>query len=354
MNNADPILECIPNFSEGVDEDTIAAIANGIRSVDGQYLLHVDQSPSANRTVMTFAGNPASVIEAAFQAIKVATAHIDMTKQQGAHPRIGATDVCPLVPLANMSMDEAAHWADLLAQRITMELGVPVYLYEQNARHDYRRALPDIRKGQYEGIIAKMQQPAWVPDYGSITANNESSIRRSGATIIGARKILVAFNISLDTKDEHIAANIAKRLRSSGYYTTNDEGTRTKVAGLLPQLRAIGWYMSDFETAQVSMNLIDYHVTSPLTVWHACSKLAAEYNVQLIGCEVVGLIPLTCVVEAGRYARNTSIESEEEYVKAGIEYLKLDAVKPFDPKQKILEYALAQQAGIHIQLPPNP
>ena len=324
-----PLLECIPNFSEGTDPQIISAIRSAITSVAGQKLLHMDPGPSANRTVFTFAGTPEAVVEAAFQAIAVATRQIDMRLQHGAHPRVGSTDVCPLVPLAGMTMPEAVSWSEKLAERVGKELQVPVYLYEYAAKALHRKALPDIRKGQYEGLKHKMQLPDWQPDYGPADWERAA---RSGAAIIGARDILVAFNISLNTKEEKIAGAIARKMRSSNN-------------GLLPSLRAIGWYMDDFDCAQVSMNLLDYRVTSPLKAWDTCRSLAAEYGLEPVGCEVVGLIPEACVLEAGEMALGQSLipEQREMFLNAGIAYLKLDQVKPFDPQEKILEYALARE-----------
>ncbi|WP_157976976.1 glutamate formimidoyltransferase [Taibaiella helva] len=328
-----PLLECVPNFSEGKDFRILNQIRDAIVSVPGQKLLHMDPSPSANRTVFTFAGQPEAVVEAAFRAIATAGRLIDMRTQQGTHPRIGSTDVCPLIPLGGLPLEIAAGLSEQLGQRVGKELGIPVYLYEHSAKEDYRRALPDIRKGQYEGLKAKMQRAGWQPDYGPSVQAWER-IAATGATVIGARDILVAFNISLNTRDAGIAADIARQIRSR-----ND--------GLLPMLRAIGWYMADFDCAQVSMNLLDYRVTSPLKVWDTCTALAAAYGVAPTGCEVVGLIPEACVVEAGAAALGSSFAETrtEEAVAAGIHYLRLDRVKPFIPRKKILEYVL-KDAGL--------
>lgn len=320
---AAPLLECVANFSEGRDTAVIEAIARSIQEVPGQQLLHQDISPSANRTVMTFAGRPEAVTEAAFRAIRTAGQQIDMAVQTGAHPRIGATDVCPLIPLARLTIEEAVAYAEALGARVGDELGIPVYLYEYAAKADYRRSLPAIRKGQYEGLQQKMQTEGWLPDYGYKAGT--ISAQHTGATVIGVRDVLVAFNISLDTRDENIAATIARKMRSS--------------SGGLPAVRAIGWYMDDFDCAQVSMNLLDYRITSPLTVWKTCKALAAAYNVQPTGCEVIGLIPEACVTEAGAAVLQDA--SNPALVQAGISYLGLDRVKPFDPTEKILEYALA-------------
>lgn len=325
-----PLLECIPNFSEGESEVVIDAIKHAIQSVSQQHLLHIDPSPAANRTVFTFAGEPEAVLEAAFKAIKVAAEMIDMRFQHGTHPRLGSTDVCPLVPLANISMEDAVQFSKRLGKRVAEELHIPIYLYEYAATDLHRKSLPQIRKGQYENLQVKTALPEWQPDFGKEALRNWEQVSKTGATIIGARNILVAFNISLDTKDERIATQIAKKMRSSSN-------------GLLPALRAIGWYMEDFDCAQVSMNLLDYRITSPLKVWETCKVLAAEFGVGLIGCEVVGLIPESCVLEAGGWDLKTpiiNIEERESRLSAGIKYLGLDKVKPFNSGEKILEYAL--------------
>lgn len=330
MNVSQPLMECVANFSEGRNPEVIAAIAQAIAGVSGQQLLHQDISPSANRTVMTFAGAPEAVTEAAFRAIKTAGERIDMRTQTGAHPRIGATDVCPLIPLANLTIEAAVLDAQQLGQRVGSELGIPVYLYEYAARAAYRKTLPAIRKGQYEGLLLKMEQEGWQPDYGYPSPQGAAHMLQTGATVMGVRDVLVAFNISLDTRDEHTAAAIARKMRSIG--------------GGLPALRAIGWYMDDFDCAQVSMNLLDYRITSPLKVWDTCKALAAEYQVQATGCEVIGLLPEACVLEAGEAALQQGF-SAVDALQAGISYLGLDQVKPFNPEEKILEYAL-RRAGL--------
>ena len=352
MDNGRKLLECVPNFSEGNNDTIINAIAAAISSVNGQRLLHIDKSPSANRTVYTFAGEPQAVTEAAFAAIETATELIDMRQQSGTHPRLGATDVCPLIPLENMAREEAVYWSEQLAKRVNKSLHIPVYMYEHSARQNYRRSLPEIRKGQYEGLFQKLNQPEWQPDYGGYDTANEAIIRKAGAVIIGARDILVAFNISLDTRDEKIAQAIARQLRTSGYREKNSGQPVIHHAGLLPAVRAIGWYMDDFDCAQVSMNLLDYKLTAPLKVWEICKSIAAQYDVSLVGCEVVGLIPEACVREAGLFALGWKDSSSytkaavDKIIQAGISYLGLDKVKAFNPDEKILEYVLHQKGLI--------
>lgn len=344
MNTTQPILECVPNFSEGRDMRKIEAIAAAIRNVPQVHLLHIDASPAANRTVMTFAGSPEAVTEAAFQAMKKAAELIDMSMQEGVHPRIGATDVCPLVPLYNMEMSEAIACSKQLGKRAGEELNIPVYLYEYSATSDYRRALPNIRKGQYEGMRKKMKEAQWKPDFGPTDFNE-----KTGATVIGARDILVAFNIALNTKDVDIAHEIARKIRESGYIK-NENGEKIKVPGLLSKLRAIGWYMQDYELAQVSFNLLDWNITSPLQVWKTCEMLAKEMKVELCGSEVIGLIPEQCLIEAGRYAMDKEGQQQGAdktlLIRKAIELLGLDKLKPFDPQEKVLEYALESAGAI--------
>lgn len=330
MYSQPKILECVPNFSEGKNRETINAIAEAIKKVEGQSLLHIDPSPSANRTVFTFAGNPEAVIEAAFEAIKTAAQLIDMRQQSGVHPRLGSTDVCPLIPLKNMSMDEAVALSHKLALKVADNLPIPIFMYEFSAKGKYRKSLPQIRKGQYEGLQQKLLLPEWQPDYNYQLVKDWEAFAASGATIIGARNILVAFNISLNTKDAAIAQAIAEKLRSLH-------------GGLLPATRAIGWYLADFDCAQVSMNLLDYRITSPLKAWETCKEVAKAYDVVPIGCELVGLIPEVCLLEAGNFAlkrENIVTQNKDQIVQAGIKHLKLNHAKAFLPEQDILEKAL--------------
>ncbi|MDI9320939.1 MAG: glutamate formimidoyltransferase [Phycisphaerales bacterium] len=327
------ILACIPNFSEGQNEAILQKIAAAIVSVSDVWLLHQDVSHAANRTVFTFAGKPEAVVEAAYRAIQVAAECIDMRRQLGVHPRIGATDVCPLVPLYGMSMEEANACAQQLAKWVGTELNIPVYLYEHSQTQHNRRALPQIRKGQYEGLKEKMKQPEWLSDFGPHEMNESA-----GATVIGARGILVAFNISLNTKDVTIADTIAAQMRA-----------QSKSPNALPKLRAIGWYMADYEQVQVSFNLLDYTITSPLVVWQKCSALAAAAGVSLVGSEVIGLIPEACLLEAGTFAlkeKGASDFNKESIITTAIDYLALNSLKAFIPQEKILEWVLAKYTTI--------
>jgi glutamate formiminotransferase len=336
-------MECVPNFSEGRDKQKIEQIAEAIREVDGVQLLNIDSSPAANRTVMTFAGVPDAVCEAAYRSIKKAAELIDMRTQVGVHPRIGATDVCPFVPLRHMTMNEAVAQSLKLGQRVGEELGIPVFLYEHSARAPHRRALPAIRKGQYEGMAEKIKQPEWTPDFGPSELNLQT-----GATVIGARHLLVAFNVSLHTTDVTKVNAIAEEMREARY-VTDETGARKKVQGLLPKLRALGWYMADYGHAQVSMNLLDYAVTSPLKAWETCLLLASKMGITMAGSEVIGLIPEACLLEAGAYSfmrkKLPVPEDAELLVHEAINYLKLSRLKPFEPQHKVLEYTL-RNAGL--------
>ncbi len=328
-----PLLQCIPNFSEGRNGKTIAALAEAIESVQDVALLHQDVSAGANRTVMTFAGAPEAVTEAAFRAIKVASERIDMRTQEGVHPRIGATDVCPFVPLWGMEATEVVALVNALGKRVGKELGVPVYLYEQNATQPHRRALPQIRRGEYEGLEAKMKNPLWTPDYGLGTFN-----ARSGATVMGVRGVLVAFNLSLRGMGMKEVREMAARLREtgvSGKQLLSGELPR----GLLPATRVIGWHQADYDTAQLSMNLLDYRITSPLVALLAAEKMAEEYGGEIIGSELIGLMPKSCLAEAGKHflSQNSAALSLEE---AGIRQLKLDALRSFSPDVQVLENRL--------------
>ncbi len=328
-----PLLECVPNFSVGNNAPALSAIGNAIESVPQVALLHQDCSAGAARTVMTFAGDPEAVAEAAFRAIAAAAEHIDMRRQLGVHPRMGATDVCPLVPLQGITMEETVQLSRKLAARIGSELNIPVYLYEHSSNAAHRKTLPQIRRGQYEGLEAKMRLPGWVPDYGPAAFN-----AAAGATILGARDILVAFNVSIRGATPETASKIAARLRES--------------AGGLPKLRAIGWHQADYDSAQVSMNLLDYRITSPLAAFGACEKEARAAGATITGSELIGLMPESCLLEAGIYRlqqQHADGKSKAEILSAGVQQLRLNAVRPFNTEEQILEQACAR-AGFEVQL----
>lgn len=329
------IIECIPNFSEGRDKTIIDSIVNVINSVDQVAVLHTDIGYDANRTVITFAGTPEMVIEAAFHAIKKAAELIDMQQQQGEHPRMGATDVCPLVPVKGISMKETILLSEKLAKRVGEELGIQVYLYEQSAKVAPRRSLANCRKGEYEGMPTKITTPNWKPDYGPDEFN-----KKSGITAIGARKFLIAYNINLDTKEIKIVKKIAGIVRESGYM----DDQKNQINGLLKKVRAIGWYMNEYEMAQISTNLIDIDTTPIHTVFDTIKNTAHKFNTTVKGSELIGLIPLSAILEAGKfYISNNDLNhrnSELELINCAIENLGLNQLSEFNPNERILEYSL--------------
>lgn len=333
-----PLVECVPNFSEGRDERVIAEIAAAVDAVGGVRLLDVDSGRAAHRTVMTFAGPPEAVAEAAFQAIRAAIARIDMRRHHGEHPRLGAADVCPLVPLAGVTMEETARLARRLGERVGRELDVPVYLYGHAASAPHRASLAVVRAGQYEGLAAKLARPEWRPDFGPAELRP-----RSGAVALGARDLLVAYNVDLDTADARVAAAIAADVRESGRQATVD-GRRVRVPGTLKGVRALGWLIEEYGRAQVSLNVTDLAATPVHAVWREVTQKAADRGVRVLGAELVGLIPLASLVAAGRDALGSNEASEEELVAAAVAALGLDALRPFDPSKKVLEYRLRDTA----------
>ena len=319
--NEDQLIECIPNFSEGRDQAVIDSIAFSIESVPGVKILHIDMGFDAHRTVITYAGNPEACKEAAYRSICTARELIDMRKHHGAHPRIGAIDVFPFVPLQHITMQETIDITHTLGRRIGAELQMPVYMYNESAKRSYRKNLADIRTGEYEGLADKLNSPEGQPDFGPNLMNE-----KSGAIILGARKILVAFNINLKTEDIRIAKKIANRLREK--------------KGGLKAVRAIGWYMPEYKCVQVSTNLVDIDVTPLHQVFEACKMIAHELNVEVNGSELVGLIPLRCLIEAAEFYSSEKIEDETSKINIAAVYLGLNAVKVFDSKSQIIEFAL--------------
>ena len=332
------LLECVPNFSEGRDIKKIDHIVSSIASVEGVRILNVDVGFDTNRTVVTFVGRPDKVREAAFRGIKKASKIIDMSKHTGAHPRIGATDVCPFIPIQNTTMDECVYAAEMLGERVGEELGIPVYLYELAARHKQRTNLAVIRRGEYEGLAQKMKDPAWKPDFGPVEFNTIS-----GATAIGARSILVAFNINLNTRDARIASRIAGRLRAAGILKHDKTGQIVRKPGLFKECKAIGWYLKKYKRAQVSLNLTDYHVTPPHIVYEACKKLAHEEGVKVTGSELIGMIPLEAMLQAGDYYSQFETGpfiSIEELIFLAVQKLGLEELSVFNKEFRIIEYGI--------------
>lgn len=347
MKKTDKIIECVANVSHGTNDNKLKKITDAVRRVQGQKLLDVDSSPSANRTVLTFAGHPEAVSQAAFELIREAASVVDMRTHKGNHPRIGATDVCPLIPIQNCSKKEAIILSTELAQRVGHELNIPVYLYELSAKSGYRSSLPQIRKGGYEGLFKRMLNLNWKPDFGPDGLSEfKEYLLKTGATVIGVRNILVAFNVSLATESVAIARKIAYRLRTIGW-PQNLSGEAEKFPSIkYPALRAIGWYSDENYCAQVSFNFLRYKKTSPLEIWEKVKLLAQEYDTTAIGCEVIGLIPEECIVEAGYLAARLnnpqSVYTYDDLIQLGVDYFQFNQVRPFDPKLKILESRLQE------------
>lgn len=341
------IIECVPNFSEGRNMEIIKQITDEAEKVAGVSLLDVDPGKATNRTVVTIVGSPEAVIEGAFQAIKKAAELIDMSQHTGEHPRMGATDVCPLIPVSGIDMEDVVVFANKLAKRVGEELGIPAYLYEYAAKEDYRRNLADIRSGEYEGIADKITKPEWKPDYGPAKFNP-----KTGNTAIGARDFLIAYNINLNTTSTRRANAVAFDVREKGR-TKKDEnmkpvkdadGNPVIEPGLLKCVKGIGWFIEEYGIAQISMNLTNMQVTPLHTVFDTVCERATARGLRVTGSELVGLVPLEAMVEAGKYflrKQNRSIGvGEAELVRIAIKSMGLDELGEFDPQKKIIEYRL--------------
>jgi len=360
------LIECVPNFSEGKDLAKIKAITNAIESVDGITLLDVDPGADTNRTVVTFVGNPDAVGEAAYLGIKTATEVIDMSKHKGAHPRMGATDVCPFIPISNVSNEECIDLSKEIGQRVGEELSIPVYLYEHSAQTPERKSLPDIREGEYEGLAEKLKDIKWKPDFGPAKFNTAA-----GATVMGMRDFLIAYNINLNTKDHRLATDIAFELRESGRskrkpdpdspnlldgeIIRNSDGSPVKVPGMFKEVKCVGWYIETFKRAQISINFNNYKVSSIHDVYDAACKLADERGIRVTGSELVGLIPLEAILMAGRHylakQRRTVGVPEEDIIQAAVQSLGLNDVTPFIAEEKIIEYAVKESVDELMSMP---
>lgn len=341
------LIECVPNFSEGNDLNVISQITAQIESVEGVRLLNVDPGKATNRTVVTMVGEPAAVVEAAFRAIRKAGELIDMSKHKGEHPRMGATDVCPLIPIANISMEETAAFARELARRVGEELQLPVYLYEAAQPDKSRSNLSVIRAGEYEGFAKKIQQPEWKPDFGPAVFD-----AKRGATVIGARDFLVAYNVNLNTTSTRRANAVAFDIREAGRVkrvngkVVNDEnGKPVNIPGSLKAVKAIGWFIEEYGIAQISINLTNINITPVHIAFDEACRKAGERGIRVTGSELVGLIPLKAMTDAGKYflrkqQRSTGV-SEKELIKIAIKSMGLDELGPFKPEERIIEYMLA-------------
>lgn len=319
------LVECVPNFSEGRDLKVINAIKNSIVDTKGVHLLHIDIGFDANRTVMTFAGSPLAVSDAAFNACNIATQLIDMTKQTGTHPRLGVMDVCPLIALEGITSESLINYSYELAERLGSKLKIPIYLYEHSAKQSHRKRLEQIRKGGYETFASKMKRPEWVPDYGPRTFN-----KKTGATVLGVRDLLLAFNINLETTDVKTAQLIARKIRSSGY---------RGVPGTFKNLKAIGWFVEEFGCVQVSTNITDFKETPPHEVYEAIKREAENFNVKVSGSELIGLIPLAAILTAGKFYHPQG-EETEELIRYAITGMGLADKNNFDPNERILDLVL--------------
>ena len=344
------LIECVPNFSEGRDMAIIKQITDVIESVDGVRLIDVDPGKATNRTVVTFVGTPDEVCEAAFRAAKKAAEIIDMSKHSGAHPRFGATDVCPLVPVSNITMEEVVVYARKLAKRIGDELQIPVYCYEYAATEEKRRNLANCRSGEYEGLPKKLQDSAWKPDFGPAKFN-----AKSGAIAVGARNFLIAYNVNLNTTSTRRANAVAFDIREkgrpvrvgnqfTGKIALDEKGNEIWTPGTLKACKAIGWFIEEYGIAQVSINLTDITITPLHVAFEEASKRAMERGLRATGSELVGVVPLKAMLDAGKYflekqQRSTGI-SEKEIIKIAIKSMGLDELVPFDPEKKIIEYIL--------------
>ena len=344
------LIECVPNFSEGRDMEVIKQITDAIEKVPGVRLLDVDPGKATNRTVVTFVGEPEPVIEAAYQALKKASEVIDMSQHSGEHPRMGATDVCPLIPIAGISMDEVVKYAHKLAAKAGADLGIPLYLYENAATSPSRRNLATVRAGEYEGLPEKLKDPKWRPDYGPATFNEQA-----GATAIGARDFLIAYNVNLNTTSVRRANSVAFDIREKGRLKrsgnkltgkplTDKKGTPLRTKGKCKSVKAIGWYIEEYGLAQISMNITNIAHTSLHKAFEECRKSATRRGMRVTGSELVGLVPKKVMIEAGQYflqQQNRSIGvSEEETIHIAVKSLGLDELGAFDPRKKIIEYLL--------------
>jgi glutamate formiminotransferase / formiminotetrahydrofolate cyclodeaminase len=351
------LIECVPNFSEGRDMQLIGRITAEIEKVEGVRLLDVDPGKATNRTVVTFVGAPGPVCEAAFRAAKLASELIDMSKHHGAHPRFGATDVCPLVPVAHITMEEVVIYARALAKRMGDELHIPVYCYENAAFEEKRRNLASCRQGEYEGLSKKMTSGEWKPDFGP--SDWDSRVSRSGATAVGARSFLIAYNINLNTTSTRRANAVAYDIREKGRIKRDGDPVTGKIIrtpdgepvyepGLLKAVKAIGWYIDEYGIAQISINLTDLSVSPLHKIFDAACERAAARGLRVTGSELVGMIPLSAMLDAGKYflqKQNRSLGiPEKEIIKIAVKSLGLNELAPFDPDKKIIEYLLRDKS----------
>jgi glutamate formiminotransferase/formiminotetrahydrofolate cyclodeaminase len=352
------LVECVPNFSEGRDQNKIGDIVKQMSDVPGITVLDVDSGPDTNRTVVTIVGSPQAVVEAAFQGIKRASEVLDMSQHSGTHPRMGATDVCPFIPVSDVSIEECVKLSKLVGKRVGDELGIPVFLYDKSAQKPDRVKLPTIRKGEYEGLGEKLKDDNWKPDYGPSKRHV-----KGGATVMGCRGFLIAYNINLNTKDHRLATDIAFELREAGRskrtpnlnsknlldgeIIRNDDGSPVKVPGMFKDVKGIGWYVDIYNRAQISINFNNFKVSTIHDVFDAACILANERGIRVTGSELVGLIPLEAMLMAGRHYLNKQNRSlgvpTADIVECAVQSLGLNDVTEFDPNVKIIDYAVQSE-----------
>ncbi|GAF03725.1 glutamate formimidoyltransferase [Saccharicrinis fermentans] len=356
MKHMQQLIECVPNFSEGRDMNVIHQIADEVKKVEGVRLIDVDPGKATNRTVVTMVGTPDEVLEAAFRAVKKAKELIDMRKHKGAHPRFGATDVCPLVPVSNITMDEVVVYARRLAKRLADELNIPIYCYEYAAQTKERRNLAECRKGEYEALGKRIESLDWKPDFGSCHWDEET--QKSGATAVGARNFLIAYNINLNTTSTRRANAVAFDMRErgrvkreggslNGKIIRDEKGDPVNEPGLLKCVKGIGWYIEEYGIAQISLNLTDISITSMHKAFDVACQRASARGLRVTGSELVGVVPLKAILDAGKYflrKQNRSIGiADEEIIKIAVKSLGLDELYPFEPDKKIIEYILQNE-----------
>ena len=347
------LVECVPNFSEGRDRSVIDAISRAISGVSSVRLLDVDAGADTNRTVYTFVGTPEAVSEAAFRGAAAASELIDMSKHEGAHPRMGALDVCPIVPISGVTMDQCVEVARALGRRLAEALALPVYFYEYAATRPERRNLADIRAGEYEGLRQKLSQPDWAPDAGPAAFNE-----RLGATVVGAREFLIAYNVNVNSRDQKLANEVALNIREAGrlkrdaknQVVTDADGRELRVPGRLKAVKAIGWYIEQYRQAQVSINLLSHRTTPLHEVFETTREEAAKLGLVVTGSELVGMTPLEPLLQAGRFYLQKQGRSaglpERELVEIAVQSLGLAQLSPFDPDKRIIEYAVRVAAPL--------
>jgi len=351
------LVECVPNISEGRDKQVIDAVTGVVEEVDGVTLLDVDPGADTNRTVITFVGGPDEVVEAAFRLVKRAAELIDMTGHSGEHPRQGATDVCPFVPVAGVTMEECVELSKRLGKRVGDELGIPVYLYEYAASKPEWKSLAEIRVGEYEAWSNKLGKPEWAPDFGP-----NKFIPKTGALVTGAREFLVAYNVNVNSREKKLAHQVALDIRERGRLLRDEKGKivrdeagkKLRKDGLLKECRAVGWVIEEYGQAQISINLTNFNVTSIHKAFDTCCEVAGKYGMRVTGSEIVGLVPLQAIIDAGRHymvkqGRWPGV-SEQELIHIAAQSLGLSDVAPFDPKEKIIEYCVGGRENSLVEM----